>query len=66
MATAKAVPECMNGHGPMSLATDQNGRPMPYEPGVDHATAFLGYECRVCSYREFLDGGGAPEPGDSP
>ena len=51
----KLAPECTNGHGPMSLAADQEGRPIPYEPGVDHASAFVAYECRACSYREFHD-----------
>ena len=51
----KVAPKCMNGHGQMALTADQKGRPIPYEPGVDHSTAFVAYECRVCGYREFLD-----------
>ena len=54
MAGAGTVaPDCMNGHGPMALAADQKGRPVPVEPGVDHGSAFLAYVCRVCAYREF-------------
>ena len=51
----KAAPECTNGHGPMSLAADQEGRPIPVEPGVDHGSVFVAYGCSVCSYREFHD-----------
>ena len=48
-------PECKNGHGPMSIATDPSGRTIQYEPGIDRATAFVAYECDVCAYREFRD-----------
>ena len=41
--------------GPMALAADQKGRPIPVEPGVDHGSAFVAYECSVCAYREFHD-----------
>ena len=60
----KVVPECTNGHGPMALAADQKGHPIPVEPGVDHGSAFVAYECSVCAYREFHDGTVASEAGD--
>ncbi len=61
----KVVPECSNGHRPMALAADQKGRPIPVEPGVDHGSAFVAYECSVCAYREFHDSAAASETGDS-
>jgi|KBSMisStaDraftv2_1062788.scaffolds.fasta_scaffold2923634_1 hypothetical protein len=60
----KVAPDCTNGHGPMALAADQKGHPIPYEPGVDHGSSFVAYECRVCAYREFHDSTVAPEAGD--
>ena len=61
----KVAPECTKGHGPMALASDQNGRPILYEPGVDRGHAFVAYQCAVCSYREFHDTEVAPEAGDA-
>ena len=55
MAARRAAPQCTNGHGPMAVAADQSGRPIPVVPGVDHGSAFIVYECRVCAYREFHD-----------
>ena len=64
MAHAKVVAsECSNGHGPMALASDQDGRPIPYERGVDRGHAFVAYQCAACSYREFRDTEVAPEAG---
>jgi len=59
----KIGPDCMNGHGPMTLAADQSERPIPVDPGVDHASAFVAYECQVCAYREFHDSTMEPEAG---
>ena len=59
MAGAGKFPECTNGHGPMALAADQKGRPIPLEPGIDHGSAFVAYECGVCAYREFHDSAAA-------
>jgi len=51
----KEAPECKAGHGSMRIAVDQNGRPTLYAAGVDHSSAFIIYQCAVCSYVEVHD-----------
>src|SRR5437870_1621689 len=59
MGSLSTVPECMHGHGPMSMVTNDDGSPAAYgaiaSPELRKCYAFVAYRCPACSCVEFRD-----------